>query len=80
MDLERYEDLKRRVQQAERSQSQAEGALKQLMTQLKEEFDCDTIEQAMELSEELAAKIVKISKKYEPAVTKLEQELNEHDS
>jgi len=46
MDIQRYDRLKRRVEQLEREQAKAEGMLEQVMSQLEEKYGCKTIRQA----------------------------------
>lgn len=44
--LKKYMELKKRVEQAQQKADKAEGALEQVMKQLKENFDCPTLEAA----------------------------------
>lgn len=43
IDLKRFQALQSRVEELQREQIRAEGALDQLKSQLKKEFGCDTI-------------------------------------
>jgi len=56
MDVEEYQTLKRCVETAQQDLNKAEGALTQLMNQLKKEFNCSTIEQAEKKLKELEKK------------------------
>lgn len=44
--LEKYNQLKKQSEEAKQRASEAQGALNQIMKQLKKDFDCDTLEQA----------------------------------
>lgn len=44
--IEEFNRLKKHAEEKSREVSQAEGALKQVMSDLKEQFGCETIEQA----------------------------------
>lgn len=54
----KYEQLKNRVEQLKKEQLKAEGSLEHLLSQLKNEFDCDSLEEAraylVELKQQLA--------------------------
>ena len=59
IDLEKYNKIKAAADAKRKEVDQAEGALRQQMSDLKEKFGCETIEQAeaklAELDEQLAA-------------------------
>ena len=59
MNLERYESLRRKVEQLRREQAKAEGAWETALQRLEEEFGCKTLKRAESLLErkeqELAA-------------------------
>ena len=61
IDVERYQKLKDNVDRLQREADRAEGALDQLMVKLKEDYGCDTIEEA----ETKAAKLGKAATKAE---------------
>ena len=73
MDLKQYENLKAQVEEAQRKVSQAEGALNQLTLQLKNEFNCDTLEQAEALLKQLVEKSEKLSEKHDLLLAKFEK-------
>lgn len=54
IDIDRYKELKAKVDKCQREADRAEGALQQLMGRLKDKFDCETIEQGEELAEKLS--------------------------
>lgn len=56
---ETFRRLQREQEEARSAASRAEGALSQLMTQLKDEFGCGSLEEAETLLENLEKKITK---------------------
>jgi predicted nucleic acid-binding Zn-ribbon protein len=68
MDIREYERLKNKVESAQRNQSQAEGALSQLMETLKKDHGCSTIEEALALSKKLDKDIHKLEKECDEAM------------
>jgi len=69
-----YEQLKSKVEKLQREANKAEGALQQLMTRLKEEFDCSTIEQAEELQAKLQKQTEKAEQEFEEAYNLFKEE------
>lgn len=65
IDLKRFENLKYQMEEAQKKTEQAKGALSQLMKQLKEEFDCNSLEDAEILIKQMKGRIGKQTKKYE---------------
>lgn len=61
MTPEEFNNIKSKIDRAKTQKAQAEGALDQLMTQLKTDFGLATIEEAKTKSEELA-KEIKVAK------------------
>lgn len=78
MNLKRYEELKAKVEEAQRNQNQCEGAKAQLMLQLKNEFECQTVEEAETLTTKLTGKIAQLDKKMEPLVEEVEEILEQN--
>lgn len=78
MNLKRYEELKTKVEEAQRNQNQCEGAKAQLMLQLKNEFECQTVEEAETLTTKLTGKIAQLDKKMEPLVKEVEEILEQN--
>ena len=71
--LKRYMELKKRVEQAQQEVSKAEGALEQIMKQLKKDFGCATLEIAKRKLELLEKQSQKAKTEFEDAVDKFEQ-------
>jgi hypothetical protein len=72
MDIQRYDRLKRRVEQLEREQAKAEGMLEQVMSQLEEKYGCKTIRQAEKLAIKLAEEAEQVEDEYHEALEKFE--------
>ena len=53
MSVTRYNELKQKAEKAKANADRAEGALEQLLKELKEKFDCDSLEDAERLLAEL---------------------------
>jgi DNA repair exonuclease SbcCD ATPase subunit len=65
MDIKEFERLKDKVERAKRELAKAEGALEEVMGQLKSTYGCTTIEEAEKIYEELEEKTIKLEKVYE---------------
>ena len=65
--------LKQEIDEAKTEISELQGTKKQLMKDLKEDWDCTTLEQAEEKHEKLGVEITELSNKIETGV----KELNE---
>ncbi len=70
IDLDEYQTLKRKAEKAKSDVARAEGALEQQMKSLKDEFDCESIEDAEKMLKDL-------EKKESVAETKYNKELEE---
>lgn len=60
-----FEMVRSRVDRLRRNAAKAEGALEQITTTLKKEFNCGSIEEAQEHLEELKETRTKLQKKFE---------------
>ena len=60
-----FRQLKDEVEQAKSDADKAKGALDQLMSQLKEEFDCDNLEEAKTLLKDFEKKRSKAAEEFE---------------
>jgi predicted nucleic acid-binding Zn-ribbon protein len=70
---DQYRRLKREVDEAKTEADRASGALKQLMKQLKEEFDCEDVKTAKALLAELEEKRDKVQKRFERSLEDYEK-------
>ena len=72
--LDRYQKMKRKADELRREADRAEGALEQLMEKLKEDFDCDTLEEAEQLSKRLEKEAKEAEEQFDVAVEEFEEE------
>ena len=68
-----YRQLKQEVEDAKSEAERAKGALDQLMSQLKSEFDCDDLRSAKALLEDLQAKRDKAQRAFETEMSTYEK-------
>jgi len=73
MNESKFREFKEKVEEAQASAQRAQGALDQLMKRLKQEFDCDTEEQAISLLEQLRYGCNKAEKKFVKALQEYER-------
>ncbi len=71
--INKYLELKENVEEAERQANQAEGALGQVMKQLKTEFGCSTIEAANKKLKKLQQQVNVAEKSFNTAVEVFEE-------
>ena len=68
IDLDEFNRLKSKAENLKVQAERAQGALEQNMKQLQEEFECESVEEARVLLEELAEEKEKIEASYEKAL------------
>lgn len=68
-----YRELKKEVEDAKSESERAQGALDQLMKQLKKDFGCDTLKEAKGLLEDYEAKRVRCKKKFDEVMSDYEE-------
>lgn len=78
IDLERYEELKSEVETAQASVSKAEGALESHMSSLKEDFDCDSLDEAEELLEKFRKEAKTAETDYKEKLAEFEDKWKEY--
>ena len=71
--IKKYLNLKKNVEEAERKANQAEGALGQVMKQLKNEFDCTTLQAAEKKDKKLQNQVSVAEEEFENAVEEFEE-------
>jgi hypothetical protein len=76
-DIKRFIELKEKVARLERESERASGALGQLMQQLKEEFDCESVEEAKRLEKKLCREQNTLEEKLEKKIIQLEKEIGD---
>ena len=72
--LDKYLLLKRRVETAQQQVSKAEGALGEVMKQLKKEFGCDTLKEAKKKLKQLEKQKVSSKENRDAAREKFEED------
>jgi len=77
--LQRFLNLKNDVEMAQQKADKATGALEQLLTKLKEDFDCDSLREAKTLLKKLKHEEKSSGKKFEAAMQKFEDEWGNGD-
>jgi len=73
VELKRFEELKRKIEKIRKERDKAEGALDQVMVDLKEEFGCKTIKEAEARMAELKQDAEDSQEKYEAALEDFEK-------
>ena len=76
MKPEEFQNIKDKIENAKNQKALAEGALAQLMTQLKNDFGLDTVEAAKLKLAELSEEIVKVQSSIQKLFADLEQVTN----
>jgi predicted nucleic acid-binding Zn-ribbon protein len=77
VDLRKFDKLKRELQTARQQKDRAEGALQQAMKQLKDEMDCDSLDEARELEKKLAKQVKKAEADFESELESFEEKWGE---
>jgi len=72
--LDKYLALKRRVESAQQKADQADGAIGEVMKQLKKEFGCSTLNEAKRKLKQLEKQEVESKEKFDSAVEKFEED------
>lgn len=72
--LDKYLALKRRVESAQQKADQAEGAIGEVMKQLKREFGCSTLNESKRKLKQLERQEVESKGKFDNAVEKFEED------
>ena len=73
-ELKKYIDLKRRVDEAQQKADKAEGALEQVIEQLKEKFGCSTLKEAKKKLTLLRKQEQEMKIKFEKALEEFEED------
>jgi len=80
MTARELEQLKQQIEQARTDRDQTQGAITQLMKQLKEEFGCKTVEEAREKLKELQKELDTLSEKMDKKTAELERMVSERNT
>jgi len=74
IDLKRFERIKDDVEKKQREVNRAEGSLSTQMTRLKQDFKCETLEQAEELLEKIKTKMERVDKQFQEKMEEFDEE------
>lgn len=72
-DLKKLAQLREQVDSMQRESDRAEGALQQILTQLKEEYGCKNLDEAEGLLASLREKLTETEEEYEGALEKFQK-------
>lgn len=72
--LDKYLNLKKRVESAQQEADQAEGAEKEVMKQIKNEFGCSTLNDAKRMLKQKRKQEADSKKKFDDAFEKFEED------
>ena len=76
MDQQDLLDLKEKIDQVKEKASELKGRLQGLMKDLKDDWQCDTVEQAEKKIKLMETEVEKINEKIKKGVEELEEEYN----
>lgn len=72
-----YQNLKLAVEKAQRNAAQAQGALDQIASQLKEQFDCKSLKEARTLLESLKQEAEEAERAFDKAFQAYQKEFSD---
>lgn len=75
--LDDFVSLQRKVQQLRQERDRAEGALEQLIKQLRKDHDCKSLDEAQELLTKMKKEELKVYKEYVAAKEAFEEKYRE---
>jgi len=78
--LDKYLQLKKKVELLQQKADQAEGALGEVMKQLKRDFGCSTLVEAKKKLKQLEKQEASSQKEFDSAVKKFEEDWEENES
>lgn len=77
IDLDQYKRLKEKADTAKQSYDRAVGAREQLLTKLKEDFDCETTEEAEKKLKKLTAEADELEARYDQLLADWQEQWGE---
>lgn len=77
--LDKYNQLKRQVEQLQREHDRAAGALEQIRLRLVTEFGCNSIKQAERLLVKLEQEAGELEKRFDKELKDFQKELAKHE-
>jgi len=72
-DLKRYNELKEKVEDTQKKADRAQGNLDQIMKQLKNDFDCDDLEEAKAILDKLEKELEETESEFDEAISEFEE-------
>ena len=78
IDVQKFEQLKARVDKLQREKDRAEGALSQLTERLQTEYDCETVDDAKQKLADLKKKSATKEKSYGQALAVFDKSWSEN--
>ena len=72
-DLKRYNELKEKVEDIQKKADRAQGNLDQIMKQLKNDFDCDDLEEAKAILDKLEKELEETESEFDEAISEFEE-------
>lgn len=76
VDMDTIVKIKKEIKQAEEKKNKAQGKLEQLLETFKDEFECNTVEEAEEILGEMEAECEKAESKCEAELEKFKDKWN----
>ncbi len=74
VNLQRYQSLKSNVDRLRREADRFSGALEQLLARLKDEYGCETLDDAKKLASKLESDAAKATRKFNKELEEFEEE------
>jgi len=75
--VKEYIDLKRKIETTQQSIDKAKGALEQLLKNLKQDFNCETVEEAEEKLKTLQEEQLKLEEQFNEELKNFKKKWNE---
>lgn len=77
INIQEFTKLKDKADKLKSEVDKAQGAIEQSMRELKDKFECETIEEAEQLLEELEKQVALLTKNYDDSLVKFKEEWEE---
>ena len=79
MSVERVAEIQDVLHKAQERKNRTEGALEQLETRMKEEYECDSVEELEVKKDQLDSQLTKLEKRFDRLLNELEEVANWDD-
>ena len=77
MEIAKYLKMKKEIETLNRKADRAEGSMQEILRILKDEFDCESIEQSVDLLNRLQDTADELKRKFDKALKALERKYSE---